>query len=135
MQTRYNDNLHDQSLMTHNSTDSRNDTELISICLFSNPEVKTKVKVKHSLIPTSVKVQSGSRNQSILVPTALVPKSSLLPAPPPPLLLPPCSMPKFIFISYREKSFLLYCLLLAHTLRTSHSSKESLKGFFQKSLL
>lgn len=131
MQTRYNDldimiSMITQSLMTHNSTDFRNDTELISICLFSNPELNMKVKVKLSLIPASVKVQSGKQKSKYFGPNCF--GSQILSA--------PCSsMPKFIFISYREKSFLLYCLLLAHTLRTSHSSKESLKGFFQKSLL
>ena len=87
MQTRYNDldimiSMITQSLMIHNSTDFRNDTELISICLFSNPELNMKVKVKLSVIPASVKVQSGKQKSKYFGPTALVPKSSLLPAPP-----------------------------------------------------
>ena len=68
-----------QSLMTHNSTDSINDTELISICLFSNPEVNTKVKVKHSLIPTSVKVQSGKQKSKYFGPNCF--GSQILSAP------------------------------------------------------
>ena len=68
-----------QSLMTHNSTDGRNDTELITICLFSNPELNTKVKVKLSLISASVNVQSGKQKSKYFGPSCF--GSQILSAP------------------------------------------------------